>query len=279
MAKAFSDKDGRPLDLSIYFPEPQIRDFYTGRIAILYVDELPADEKFCFYQGEAYKRILTGDHGLSDAEVEEQEEYKQEAALQKELRTIEGTTLEDIDLEGLNEYIQLLDQQAKVTTLKPSLESAQAFLGSQKMLRDGKVTIVGIVCGKEPARHLNFRARVQGYLDAPGTVAADKMARDGNVLQLMEAASAFISRNTRKAVFADTGGHGVPEYPPELMRESVNNAFAHRDYAIDSYVSVIIKPNAHVEITNPGTFRPHLLVQEDRNSVPLLRVIPEAKGP
>ena len=279
LAKIFTDLREHPLDLSIYFPEPQIRDLHGGRIAIVYVDELPADEKFCFYKREAYKRLLTGDHKLSDAEIAEQEEYKQEASLQKELRPIEGTALADVDLDKLNEYIQLLNQQAKVTTLKPSLEAAQAFLESHQMIRDGKVTIVGmLVCGKDPARHLNFRARVQGYLEAPGAVAGDKMARDGNVLQLMEATNAFIARNTRKAVFADNGGHTVHEYPPELLRESVNNAFAHRDYSIDHYVSVIIKPDDHIEISNPGSFRPHLLVQEEKNSIPVLRVIPEAKA-
>ncbi len=279
LAKRFTDKDGRPVDLSICFPEPQIRDFHTGRIAILHVDELPADEKYCYYDGKSYKRLLTGDHEHTAQEISAQEEYKLEASIHRELLPLEGTSVEDIDLDKLNEYIQLLNQQAKIATLKPDLSAAIPFLESHQMLKEGKVTLLGmLVCGKDPATRLNFRCRVQGYLDAPDAVAGDKMARDGNVILLMEAANAFILRNTRKGVIADKGGSAVPEFPPELLRESVNNAFAHRDYSIDQYVSILIKPDEHIEIRNPGNFRPHLLIQVPDDETPIYRVIPEAKA-
>lgn len=100
LATRFKDLQGRQLNLANSFPEPEIRDFHTGRIALVYVDELPADEKFCFFEGEAYKRVLTGDHKLLEPEIKEQEKYKQESALQNELRLIDGTSLDDIDLES-----------------------------------------------------------------------------------------------------------------------------------------------------------------------------------
>jgi ATP-dependent DNA helicase RecG len=277
LAKIFTDIETRAMDLSNYFPNPRVLDFHKGRIAIVYVDELPADEKYCFYDGVSYKRLLTGDHKHSKDEISTQEEYKLEASLHKELMLIKGSSIEDIDLDKLNEYIQLLNQQAKIATLKPDLNSARPFLESHQMFKNGEVTLLGmLVCGKEPAARLNFRCRVQGYLEIPNAVAGDKMAMDANVIQLMEAANAFILRNTRKAVVTDRGGSSVPEYPSELLRESVNNAFAHRDYSIDHYVSILIKPDEYIEIRNPGTFRPHLLVQIQDCSI--YRVIPEAKA-
>src|SRR5438874_8252226 len=68
--KQFTERDGRPLDLSDAFPPPIIRDFLDGKVAVLLVDELSADRKFVFYRCEAYRRILTGAHKISDADIE-----------------------------------------------------------------------------------------------------------------------------------------------------------------------------------------------------------------
>lgn len=279
LAKAFTDKAGRHLDLSKYFPYPQIQPFHGGHLAILFVDELPADEKFCFLDGFSYKRILTGDHKHTHEEVSAQEEYKQEAYLHRELLPVPGTTIEDIDLERLNEYIQLLNQQVKITTLKPDLTAALPFLESQQMVKDGVVTLLGmLVCGRSPSAKIDSRCRVQAYVDVPDVAAGDKLAVDDNVVPLMEVAYAFILRNTRKAVSFDKGGSAVPEYPPALLRECVNNAFAHRDYSINHYVSILVKPEECIEIRNPGGFRPHLLIQAPSADIPIYRIIPEAKA-
>jgi ATP-dependent DNA helicase RecG len=279
VANAFTDKTGKRLDLSKYFPYPQIRDFHGGHLAILFVDELPADEKFCFFDGVSYKRLLTGDHKHTAEEVSAQEEYKQEAYLHRELIPVSGTTLDDIDLERLNEYIQLLNQQVKITTLKPDLTSALPFLESQQMIKDGVVTLLGmLVCGRNPSCKIDSRCRVQAYVDVPDVAAGDKLAVDDNVVPLMEAAYAFILRNIRKAVSFDKGGSALPEYPPALVRECVNNAFAHRDYSINHYVSILVKPDECIEIRNPGRFRPHLLIQAPSSDIPIYRIIPEAKA-
>ena len=79
IAKLFTDRNGVVQDLSDCFPPMQLRDIQGGRVAVLYVDELAADRKFVFYKGTAYKRILTGDHKISDTDVKAQEEFKEEA--------------------------------------------------------------------------------------------------------------------------------------------------------------------------------------------------------
>ena len=47
----------------------QVRSFLDGHLAIVYVDELPADRKFVFYRQKAWKRSLTGDHQITEPEI------------------------------------------------------------------------------------------------------------------------------------------------------------------------------------------------------------------
>ena len=46
----------------------------------------------------------------------------------------------------------------------------------------------------------------------------------------------------------------VPEYPPEIIRESIINSIVHRDYFIDSTEVFIKIFKDRIEITNPGGF-------------------------
>ena len=70
----------------------------------------------------------------------------------------------------------------------------------------------------------------------------------------------------------------MPQYPEEVLRETVNNALAHRDYSINKQVIISIKPGQHISIRNPGSFRPHLLIEHPRDAIPLRRIIPEARA-
>ena len=63
-----------------------------ARIALVFVDELEAELRFCFYDGTAYKRVLTADVKVSERELADQEEYKQDAWNARELRPVERAT-------------------------------------------------------------------------------------------------------------------------------------------------------------------------------------------
>ena len=66
--------------------------------------------------------------------------------------------------------------------------------------------------------------------------------------------------------------------PEEVLRETMNNALAHRDYSIDKQAIISIRPGHHVSIRNPGSFRPHLLIEYPDDPIPLRRIMPEAKA-
>jgi predicted HTH transcriptional regulator len=276
--KQFTDQDGNKLDLSECFPAPEIRDFLDGKVAILLVDELPSDRKYVFYKGEAYKRVLTGDQKISQEEIERQEEFKEQAAHAQELRPVLNATIDDLDVDKLNEYIQHLNRQGKVETIKPDLAAAKPFLERKYFLKDNRVTTLGVlVCGRHPTDLLGFRCQVHGYVDVPQEVARDKQDLSDNVLPLMEASLAYILRNIQVGVSIEQGGTARAQYPEELLRETVNNALAHRDYSIDRHVILAIKPGEHIEIRNPGSFRKHMRIEAPNLPIPLRRLLPEAK--
>jgi len=276
--RQFTEKDGRPLDLSELFPPPAILDFMDGKIAVLLVSELSADRKFVFFQGESYKRLITGDHRISGTEIERQQAFREEALHARELQPVPRLTLADIDLDKLNSFIFHLNQPVPIETMKPDLEKALPFLERRSFIKDGSVTVLGaLVCAKHPGDYLGFRSQVHGYVDVPNQIAQDKQDFVENVLPLMEQALGYLMRNIQVGITPEAGGTGRPEYPESVLRETVNNALAHRDYAIDRQVIVAVKPSEHVSISNPGSFRRHLLIEHPNDPIPLRRILPEAK--
>jgi ATP-dependent DNA helicase RecG len=163
LARKFTDRRGQPLDLSEWLPKRELRELMGKSVLVLYVDELPADRKFCFFGGEARERILTGDHKIPDARIDAQEEYKEEASQARELTPLAGATIEDLNVERVNEYIQLLNRQVKVETIKADLQAALPFLERKSFVISGKVTTLGaLVCADHLADLMGFRCRVHG---------------------------------------------------------------------------------------------------------------------
>ena len=278
LPKRFTSRDGKPVDVGQSFPPPQILEFRSSTVAVQFIDELPADRKFVFFDGQAYRRVLTGDHKLTSQEIDRQEEYREEALQARELQTIPGLGESGLSLERLNDFIYQLNQPVRVETMKTDMSQARPFLVRRSFLVDGKVTTLGaLVCAQHPGDVLGFRAHAHCYVDAPQEVARDKQDFVGSVLQLMDSSLGYLLRNTQRGISARQGGISVLEYPEELLRETVNNALAHRDYAIDRQVIVAVKPGSHVSIQNPGAFRPHLLIERPDDPVPLRRILPEAK--
>lgn len=277
-AGLFTDRKGVKLDLGDCFPGMQIREILGKRVAVVYVNELAADRKFVFLHGTAYKRLLTGDHKISERDIEAQEEFKEEATHAKELQPVVDMTVADLDLERLNQFIFQLNQPRQIETLKPDLSAARAFLERKCFVKDGVVTILGaLVCGKHPGDRLGFRSHVHGYVDVPQQIAKDKQDYVDNVLQLMDSSLGYLLRNIQVGISAEGGGTAVPQYPEEVLRETVNNALAHRDYSVNKQVTIAIKPGVHISIRNPGRFRQTLIIEDVTGTIPVRRLLPEAK--
>lgn len=274
----FTDRRGQPLNIGEWLPAREERELMGHRVLILYIDELPAELKFCYFKGEARERILTGDRIIPEARIASHDEFKEQASQSRELLPVSSATLADLNLDRLNEYIQLLNRQVKIETIKPDVASALPFLTRKGFVIGDAVTTLGmLVCGSYPADFLEFRCRVHGYVDVPQKVAQDKQVFADNVLPLMEESLRYIMRNIQVGVSVNAGGSSDPQYPEDLLRETVNNALAHRDYSINKYITITILPGRHIEIRNPGTLRRSILIDHPESAAPLRRIIPEAK--
>ncbi|TAF63124.1 MAG: hypothetical protein EAZ55_14465 [Cytophagales bacterium] len=277
--KVFTTIDGRELDISEYL-QYEIVNFLDGRLGLLYVNELPEDKKYAFLNGIAYRRVITGDEKVSQEAIDKHEEYKEELKGRRELLPIKDASIQDISLDKVNDYIYELNRKNQLHNSKPTLESAIPFLIQKMFLLKNteEVTILGmLVCGSYPSTFLGLRATVRAFLKTASKAADDKGEFSGNILDLMRQGLAFVLKNIQVGVVRDDSGKDVAEYPESLISESINNALAHRDYKINDYVKIVIRPNNHIEISNPGAFKSQLIIQEIDDEIPFRRIIPHSK--
>lgn len=276
ITKLFTNASGQKRDLSSHFPIPEIRDFEGGKVAIVYVDELPDDEKYIYYKGTAYQRRFTGDHPLSKIEIEEYEELKNEVIKNQELSIIKDATLDLLNIDSLNQYILRFNRgKKKGETLKANLENALSFLIRENFVRDNKPTLLGmLVCGDYVENYIQGKCEVDCYVISPNKVAQNKAVLNDNIIGLIEGSFNFIWRNIQVGVGYTKGGIAEPEYPEELIRESINNALAHRNYNTDRFIIIEIKPQESLMIRNPGAFQRRQRIHLDTDFGKIRRIIP-----
>ena len=275
---AFTDKDGNGLDLSEHI-NPTSQAFMGGHIAIVRVSALPDDKRFAYFKKVPYERQLDGDKEIPPQRIALQEERKEDLRHARELRPVVDTSLRDLNLNRINQYIQELNKGGEIETLKPTLEDAMPFLTRRSfLLPSGEASTMGmLVFGAEPDRHLLQRCHLDGFIDSSTSVAEDKKTFRDNVLQLMEAGVGWTFRNIQTGVSIEAGGTRTYEYPEKLIRESINNALAHRDYSIVRPVQVTITNKRQIAIRNPGRFPPSLVFSREQPSRPVLRIFANPK--
>lgn len=275
LSNQFSDRLGNKKELSIYFPEYEIKDFLDGKVAVIYIEKLPEDEKYIYYNKSAYKRKLTGDHKLTASELESQEELKQELINTQELSIVANTTINLINIEKLNEYIVQLNVGKKVENLKADLNSAIPFLNRKGFVRDEKPTLLGmLVCGDYVEDYIQGKCEVDCYVEVKNKIAEDKQIFRENIIDLIQKSVNFVFRNTKVGIISEKGGTALPEYPEDLVREIINNALAHRDYKSNRFIIIEIKPNENLMIQNPGAFQKRQTIHLDTEQGKIRRIIP-----
>ena len=281
LPKQFRNQQNQSVDLALSFPSFEMIDFMDGKICVVYVEKLDDEQKYVFYKDEAYKRKITGDHKLTPAEIEAQNELKAELENVRELKAVDNATSEALDVDKLNQYIIRLNRDVSVETLKTDIHSALSFLSRKAFVRSDKPTLLGmLVCGRNLEDYIGARCQVDGFVDSPIQIAENKQVLKDNILALMERSVGFVYKNIQVGVSHINSGTPTPEYPEKLIRETVNNALAHRDYGIDKFVNIIIKPNESIEIRNPGNFRQEqkLVFDDSAQKIRGRRIIPIAKA-
>ena len=279
----YTDKSGIRLDLSDYINPDlvEIKPFFDGNVCLVFVEKLPEDKKYVYYKGVAYERQLTGDHTIKEDKIQKQEELVEELRNSVELELVPGVTLDDLDVDQLNDFIIRLNSEKKVETLKPDILSALSFLNRKKFIRDNHPTLLGmLVCGQYIFDHLGGKCELDAYFELFEKVkilADDQKLYKDNIIPLMESAMAFVISKINVGISIQNSGSAIYEYPEDVIRETINNALAHRDYTINRFSILRIRNNDFIEIRNPGRFRQEQIFYYDDQSVKLRRIIPIPK--
>jgi len=283
----FTDKKKNKIELRDYI-RPDLMEIHPmcdGQVCVLYIEKLPEEKKYVYYNGTAYERQLTGDHAITPGKIKKQEELCEELQFSKEIEIVPEASIDDLDVDKLNNYIIRLNADKKIETLKSDIHKAAEFLQWKRMLRNNKPTVLGmLVCGKRnPLEHyLGQRCELDAYfeINGGGNIADDRKIYKDNIIDLMESAWSFSRSKTGTGINVAGGGSDFFEYPDEIIRETINNALAHRDYSQNRFSILVIRNNEYVKITNPGQFRQEQVFAAEK-PIKFRRIlpIPKARNP
>jgi ATP-dependent DNA helicase RecG len=165
---------------------------------------------------------------------------------------VEGATLADIDPAAVRRFLQVArtERQWDVRADTP----VKQVLRQVGLLVDDRVTVAAILLfGRNPQQFLPQAVLRCGRFKGTDAVHfLDMDAVQGNVIEQVERAMAFVKRNIRMGVeIRGLQREDVWEYPLDGLREALINAVCHRDYASTVNVQIRIFDD-RLEIWNPG---------------------------
>jgi len=292
----FISYDGQPIQLipaEHYYNE--VTEFMGKQIAIVWIKELLEEKRFAFLTTKdkkerfAYRRELTGDNKIKHQDIVSLEERKKELLKNQELNIVPQATINDISLDAVNNYIRdyYNSGKNKGETLKANLEFAIPFLEHSFFIKTNEYkqihpTLLGLlVCGDEHNLHKLLMGRCQVdcflFLENLNKTIADKKILIGSVVNLIKDCFKFVERNVSVGIGMSNGGSKTWEYPEELIRETVNNALAHRDYNSTQHIILDISKNpSFLEIRNPGMFQQQQILHKTIQAIKIRRIIPKS---
>ena len=169
-----------------------------------------------------------------------------------ERRTVLGATINDLDLEEINQTIELY------RAYKPDsvIEDAEDFLYQMGLLQSGSLTNAAIVLfAKNPTRFIpQSRIRLTIYpSNKSGDVFLNDRILEGNIFKNITTIIDFVAIYFGKKLIVD--GNIRTEktnYPLFAMREGILNAIVHRDYnSVNGFMQISIFSD-RTEISNYG---------------------------
>jgi ATP-dependent DNA helicase RecG len=260
------------------------RNLLGKTLAVVMVRPLSEDLKYLKYEGTYYERVLTQDKVIPASKIIQHQEYKAELEYSKEISAVSSATLDDLDIDKINQFIIKVNATGKKETVKKDMHDALDFLKRRYCINtEGSVTVLGLLLfGKEPFQHLEYRAEVDCYFETGNDIGRDKKFFQNDVINLMDDAFSFVWGHIKVGRSYIGGGRSEPEFPEKLVREVVNNAFAHRDYIANKFITIKINPGERIEIKNPGSFKKKMLITDTTTKNEIRRVVPgvpETKNP
>lgn len=251
--------------------------------------EIPAADladRPCYYKGKgrlkgSYIRIGDSDEPMTEYEVYSYEAFRKK--YQDDVREVPRASLQALDQDLLNQYIQLLKQG------KPNfsaMENAKIY-ELMSITRNGSVTLSSLLlfC---PYPQAYFPQLCLTAIVVPGEEIGatgmederflDNKRIEGTLPQMLEAALVFVQKNMRvKTIINPATGkrEDRTEYPLTAIREAVLNALVHRDYSMHTEgmpIQLIMYAN-RLEIISPGGLYGRITVDQ------LGKIQPDTRNP
>lgn len=228
----------------------EIHEANKNKIAIIIVQRA-ADSQYFTFQGAIYVRF-----GSTTQRLEGQTHL--EFLRNKQILSFDETfdslaKIEDIDDLKINGYLQARKQGDYLST-----HSIKDFLISNRLAsEDGSLKIKNsaiIIFAKNPTRfHPQIEIKLVKFSGKePVDIVAHKLLQN-NIVDSIEQSILFIKENMKKTIkMVGIKHEEVYEYPESVIRESIVNAIAHRDYFSKDSIQISLFKN-RIEITNPGS--------------------------
>ena len=216
-----------------------------------------------FVRGESKPRIRIGSSNVIANKEEIARLYREGSSKSQDIYPVENSTLDDLDLEKVKEYLE----KSELTKQLNNNYLSELMLKEHFVVRENKKvvpTIAGILLfGKNP--HLNItqcEIRADRYVGDSMVEWLDRKDIHGTLFEMIKLAEQFMLKNMRtpaKVVGFKTEFR--TEYPIEALREAIINALVHRDW--HSSNAILLRMfNSYVEVISPGELLRPLKISE-----------------
>ncbi len=216
-----------------------------------------------------YYYIRVGSTSREASPEELQRLFQQRGQIRFDLKSVSGATFDDLDMLRLKNYFRNIRGQ---DILPDDVEAWQQLLFNTEIMvvdQDRIIPSVGgiLLFGKNPNHYLpqagisavaykgqekDYNTTERGIIRGP-VVARFNEAGEIVDTGLVERAIEFVRRNTGTSAYLVEGRRiDKPDYPEEVIRETIVNAIAHRDYTISGTDIELSIYSNRLEVISPG---------------------------
>ncbi len=183
--------------------------------------------------------------------------YQDSGNLYADEMLIENTSIKDIDLSKIKNYIAVFKKSIS--------DIDEQLLINLGVLKDGRLTLGGLLFfGKDPQQYKpNFSIKAVSFFgnSIGGKSYRESLDIQGTIPELFDAGLHFFNKNLRHTQQGQNfNSPGILEISQIAIEEILQNALVHRDYLRNSSIRLFIFDN-RIEIISPGKLPNGLTVE------------------
>jgi len=201
---------------------------------------------------------------------QEQRLYQASGVVRYDIKPVSGSSLKDLDIYQLINYFREIRRQS--CPAQEEIETWETLLINTEIMVESHskaIPTVGglLLFGKNPHHYLpqagisavDYQGKEKDYSAIERKVIrcpiVGRFSEIGDIVEtgLIEQSIEFVRRNTRSTAYLLDGRRiDKPDYPEEVIRETIVNAIAHRDYTISGTDIELSIYSNRLEVISPG---------------------------